>query len=338
MGKIAVGMSGGTDSAAAALLLLRAGETPVGVTLLLSGNEDVTGAEAVCSALEIEFFAVDCRDAFEEWVVQPFAAAYLHGETPNPCVFCNRHIKFGAFLRAAEALGCSRIATGHYARNIVQNGAYHLLQGTDSTKDQSYFLWTLTEKILSRVVFPLGDLTKVQVRELVREAELPVQSRESQDICFVPDGDCGGFLDRRGYAGEPGEVRDTSGKLLGTHHGLGRYTIGQRKGLGIAAEKPLYVIKKDPVTNTVLLGGEEALYAEKVQLRDVQLVSGRALSAMTAQVRLRYTRTYAQAEIVPAENGGAVLTFEKPQRAPAPGQSAVFYDGPEVLGGGFITG
>ena len=185
-------------------------------------------------------------------------------------------------------------------------------------------------------MFPLGGMTKAQVRELVRETDLPVQSRESQDICFIPDGDCGAFLEKCGCAGTPGEVRDTSGKLLGTHNGLGRYTIGQRKGLGIAAERPLYVVKKDAVTNTVILGGEEDLYADRVYLRWVQLVSGMPVQEMTAQVRLRYTRASAQAEIMPLGNGYAVLNFEKPQRAPAAGQSAVFYDGDEVLGGGFI--
>ena len=335
MGRIAVGMSGGTDSAAAALALLREGETPVGVTLLLSGHEDVTGAESICRALGIEFHTADCSAEFEASVVQPFAKAYLRGETPNPCVFCNRHIKFGAFFRAAEALGCEKLATGHYAVNAY-DGRYHLLKGMDSTKDQSYFLWTLDQEKLSRIVFPLGKLTKREARAMVQEAKLPVQSRESQDICFVPDGDCGGFLERRGFAGTSGEVRDTSGKLLGSHNGLGRYTIGQRKGLGIAAERPLYVIKKDAKTNTVILGGEEELYASSVILRDVQLVSGEVLTHMEAEVRLRYTRSSAAAKIEPYGESGAVLTFEKPQRAPAAGQSAVFYAGDEVLGGGFI--
>ncbi|MBQ4321252.1 MAG: tRNA 2-thiouridine(34) synthase MnmA [Oscillospiraceae bacterium] len=335
MGRIAVGMSGGTDSAAAALALLHAGETPIGVTLLLSGHEDVSGAEAVCRALGIEFHTADCRAEFDASVVQPFAEAYLRGETPNPCVFCNRQIKFGAFFRAADDLGCEKLATGHYAINAY-DGQHHLLKGADTSKDQSYFLWTLDQEKLSRIVFPLGKLTKREARAMVLEAKLPVQSRESQDICFVPDGDCGGFLDRLGFAGTPGEVRDTSGKLLGSHNGLGRYTIGQRKGLGIAADRPLYVVKKDAGTNTVILGGEEELYAGKVILRDVQLVSGGGLVPMEAEVRLRYTRSSAAAKIEPDGNDGAVLTFEKPQRAPAAGQSAVFYAGDEVLGGGFI--
>ena len=336
MKRIAVGMSGGTDSAAAALLLQRAGMTPVGVTLLLSGNEDVSGAEAICKSLDMEFHAVECHETFRRAVIKPFAKAYLCGQTPNPCVYCNQYIKFGAFFDAADRLGCEMLATGHYARNVFRDGAYHLLQGTDASKDQSYFLWTLTEEKLSRIAFPLGGLTKAQVRELVREAELPVQSRESQDICFIPDGDCGAFLERCGCAGLPGEVRDTSGKLLGTHNGLGRYTIGQRKGLGIAADRPLYVVRKDAATNTVILGGEEDLYAARVYLRRAQLVSGKPLEKRFAQVRLRYTRFSAEAEITPLGNGYAELNFAQSQRAPAVGQSAVFYDGDEVLGGGFI--
>ncbi len=336
MSRVAVGMSGGTDSAAAALLLKQAGETPVGVTLLLSGHEDVAGAEAVCKALEMEFHTVDMREAFRERVIRPFAESYLRGETPNPCVLCNREIKFGLLLEASASFACDTISTGHYARNVYRDGSFHLLQGVDSTKDQSYFLWTLKQENLSKIRFPLGEMTKAEVRQLVQKAGLPVQSRESQDICFVPEGDCGGYLAGIGFAGTPGEIRETDGKLLGHHNGLGRYTIGQRKGLGISSTRPLYVIKKDAETNTVWLGGEDELFTRRVFVRDVQMVSGAPLASVSAQVRLRYTRASSVAQITPKGNG-AVLEFERPQRAPAAGQSAVFYREDAVLGGGFIA-
>ncbi len=337
--RIAVGLSGGTDSAAAALLLQRAGDTPVGVTLILSGNEDVAGAARIADTLGIEFHSVDLRKQFRTRVIEPFAAAWRRGETPNPCVLCNQEIKFGAFFDVAAKLGCENISTGHYARTAFRDGAWRLYAGLDRDKDQSYFLWTLTSEKLARIRFPLGELTKADARRFVAEASLPVQSRESQDVCFIPDGDCGGFLDRFCGPEPEGQILGTDGAILGTHRGLGYYTVGQRRGLGVSAPEPLYVTEKCRKENAVILGAEHDLYKTHVYLRNVRFISGTPVpDGDTVEAKVRYTRAAFPAEYTSEGADGCRLSFNAPVRAPAPGQSAVFMCDDEILGGGYITG
>ncbi len=336
--RIAIGMSGGTDSAAAALLLAREGETPVGVTLILSGNEDVCGAERVSRVLGIEFHVVDIREQFQQLVVEPFAEAWKRGETPNPCVLCNKRIKFGAFFDVAEKLECSILATGHYARTVFRDGLWRLCAGKDLKKDQSYFLWTLTSEKLSRIRFPLGELTKAEARRLVGEAALPVQPKESQDVCFIPDGDCGEFLKRFSGQEPEGTILGTDGRILGTHSGVSRYTVGQRKGLGVSASRPLYVTEKRVEENAVVLGDERDLYKERVYLRNMHFISGTPIpDGAMVEAKVRYTRTAASARYYSDGKDKGILAFTDPVRAPAPGQSAVFYQSGEVLGGGIIN-
>ena len=337
--RIAIGLSGGTDSAAAALLLKRAGDTPVGITLILCGNEDVSGAARIADTLGIEYHSVDMRKQLRTRVMEPFAAAWRRGETPNPCVLCNQAIKFGAFFDVAAELGCEIVATGHYARTVFRDGAWRLYTGLDQNKDQSYFLWTLTSEKLARIHFPLGKLTKTDARRIVNEASLPVQSRESQDVCFIPDGDCGGFLNRFCGVEPGGQILGTDGSILGAHRGLGYYTVGQRRGLGVSALQPLYVTEKNWKENTVILGEECDLYKKRVYLRNVRFISGAPVpDGDEVEAKVRYTRTASPAQFTSVDKDVGILTFTAPVRAPAPGQSAVLMRQDEVLGGGIIVG
>ncbi len=347
MTRIALGMSGGVDSSAAALLLGQQGYDVIGVTLSLCNglckpNNDIADAALICQRLGIEHYAPDLSDDFKSFVVNNFVDEYLNGRTPNPCIKCNRHIKFGAMLDyAKEKLCCDRIATGHYARISRQGDRFLLSKASDRLKDQTYMLYTLTQNQLAHSVFPLGEYTKEEIRQIAKDAELVTAERpDSQDICFVPDGDYAGFIQRYcDIKTEAGSFIDTDGNILGQHNGHIHYTVGQRKGLGIALGSPAFVLEKNAENNTVTLSTDhEKLFYKTVEVKDVNLI---ALDALTEQIcasaKLRYRHTEQPAILHPIDRDRLIIEFDKPQRAPAPGQAAVFYDGETVIGGGIIV-
>jgi tRNA-specific 2-thiouridylase len=353
MARVAVAMSGGVDSSVAAALLVQAGHQVVGFTLNLwpawlpeEGNPHaccgvaaVEDARAVAQHLGIRHYVLDFRGAFEEAVIRPFAEEYARGRTPNPCVACNRHVKFSLLLDRARALGMELLATGHYARVRRDGDAVRLLRAADPRKDQSYVLYGLTQRELPHVVFPLGELTKAQVRALARQLGLPVADKpESQEICFVPRGHYADVVARFApQALRPGPVYDVRGRLLGTHQGLARYTVGQRRGLNVAAGRPLYVVALDPDRNAVVVGTEEDVRTSELVVEDVTwTVAAPPEPRVRAEVRLRHG-----GELVPAwlelDGEGVRVRTDVPQWPPSPGQAVCFYRGEEVLGGGTVA-
>lgn len=340
MKKILAAMSGGVDSAAAALLLLRAGyEVEGGTMLLRSGGEaEAEDASRVCRALGIPFHCFDFRSAFEQLVIEPFGAVYRAGGTPNPCVVCNRRVKFGLLLDRALEAGFDGIATGHYARiTRGPDGLCVLRTAHETARDQSYFLYSLTQRQLSHALMPLGDYTKSQVRALAQEAGLPVAAkRDSQDICFVPDGDYLAYLRGRGLEPQPGNFL-LDGVPVAPHAGQEAYTLGQRRGLGYAAGRRIYVVGKRG--SDVLLGDEAALYTASLRLAQLRWIAPERPDApFSARCKLRSGPRQVDCTVQPLPDGGAVVRFSEPQRAAAPGQSAVFYQDDTVLGGGEIAG
>lgn len=344
MSKVMVAMSGGVDSSVAAGLL-KAENSVIGGTLRLFDNgegipKEVELAKKVCDMLSIEHFTFDKRELFEKKVIDRFADDYNNGLTPNPCVECNKHIKFGALLEEALKLGADYIATGHYSR-IVHDGDISLIsRPEDIKKDQTYVLWRLSQNQLKHILMPLGEYSKLEVREIAEEYNFPsARAKESQDICFVPDGDYAKFL--KEYCGvnfKKGEYVDINGKLLGEHSGHQNYTIGQRKGLGIALGKPQFVISKDPATNRVVLSDEEYLFSRRIYLREVNFMSGKIPEKQfLCTAKLRYSAKDTPCRVEVLGNDTAVIEFENPQRAATFGQSAVFYDGEFLLGGGIIS-
>lgn len=346
--KVMVAMSGGVDSSVAAVLLLQEGYEVIGATMRLydiNGAEspEIEKARATCLRLGIEHKTLPFQRQFADSVIRPFAEAYFAGKTPNPCIFCNRALKFGAFLQAARAAGCDKIATGHYARieRDRETGRYFLLRSEDRQKDQTYVLYCLTQAQLDRTIFPLGGLKKSQVRALAKKAGIAeALPAESQDICFVPDGDYAGFIERyTGRISAPGDYVGANGEILGRHKGLIHYTIGQRKGLGVAFGRPVFVTEKRPEENTVVLGGPEALLARRVRIGDCNWLPFEwPKSPMQVQAKLRYRQTEQPAVLIPTGQSEAILEFDEPQRAPSPGQAAVCYDGNRLIGGGVILG
>jgi len=296
----------------------------------------------VAGAIGIPHYAVDLRDVFQEKVIAPFCKEYSMGRTPNPCVRCNRYIKFDALLKQAMSLGASYFATGHHARVVKDDSSGRMLlqKGVDVVKDQSYFLYALTQEQLSHALFPIGHLTKEEVRAMSREKKLPTGSRpESQDICFIPDNDYSKFL--RGFipqAFTPGPILDEQGNLLGSHQGIINYTIGQRKGLGIAAGEPLYVIAIEPEHNAVIVGSQEHVLGDGLVATDVNWSAIEGLTEpITAKAKIRYRHAEADVIITPVDKYNVYVKFKKPQSAITPGQAIVFYDGDIVLGGGKIA-
>jgi tRNA-specific 2-thiouridylase len=354
--RVLVAMSGGVDSSVAAALLHEQGFDLVGVTMHLwdaSGEskvgrccapEDRDDARRSCDAFGIPHYVIDERDAFRAEVVNPFIDAYRAGSTPSPCVVCNQHVKLGRLAELADSFGCDRIATGHYARidRDPVSGAPLLLRGHDASKDQSYFLYGVPSSILSRMVFPLGELTKDQTREEGRRLGVPNwDKKDSQELCFVPDGDIGGFIEREtSRVGKPGRIVDDSGNEIAQHEGIHRFTVGQRRGLGLAGPasdgKPRYVLKIIGDTGDVVVGGEERLLRFELEARDVAWVGAMPSESFEANVQIRHRHPAAKATVVP-ESTGFRVRFEAPQRAIAPGQAAVIYVGPRVVGGGTIT-
>jgi tRNA-specific 2-thiouridylase len=365
-------MSGGVDSSVVAGLLQRRGQRIVGLTMQLWNQrrlpelvpeggatgrccslDDVYDARHVAQHLGIPYYVVNFESGFEEQVVKPFIDDYLAGRTPIPCTLCNNFIKFDQFLDLASGVGASRIATGHYARIGFDDasGRYQMSRGADHSKDQTYFLFGLKQEQLARTDFPLGGYTKPQVRELARELGLPVAAKpDSQEICFVPNGDYAAFIDayfrERGIAPEKtqGEIRDTNGRVLGEHTGVHHFTVGQRRGLRVAAGEPLYVIATEPASQRVIVGRDEDLLRAKLSAKDMNWISiapgtVTAGAPIRAQVKIRNRHLAAEATVYPIGNNDATrieIHFDEPQRAVTPGQAAVLYDGELVLGGGWI--
>lgn len=352
MARVLVAMSGGVDSSVAAYLLLKQGHDCVGVTMLLHNGtassdlgantccslNDVEDAREVASALGIPHHTFDFTEEFERDVVDEFVSAYESGLTPNPCVVCNRRIKFGALLMRARELGCDFLATGHYARVVPAESRHALLRARDASKDQSYFLCLLTQRQLGHVLFPLGNLTKKEVRAIAEEQGfVTAHKRESQDVCFVPDGDYLGFLERRrGHSYPSGDILDTDGAIVGRHRGAVGYTIGQRKGLGVSLGKPAYVCAKDMEANTITVGSLDAIMANSLVAKGWNWISEPPAAPVRAHVRTHYRQRESPATVVPLGDGSVRVDFDEPQRAIAPGQFAVAYNGDAIMGGGQI--
>jgi tRNA-specific 2-thiouridylase len=364
---IAVAMSGGVDSSTVAAILAHSGENVVGLTLQLwdqtrlagkhgipeapkAGRccslDDVYDARRVAEHLGIPYYVVKQEERFEQDVVRPFVSEYLAGRTPIPCSLCNNHLKFDQLLQTASSIGADRIATGHYAVNeyAPERGRWILKRPTDLAKDQTYFLFGLTQSQLAHTLFPLGRLTKPEVREVARQRGLKLAEKpDSQEICFIPGGDYKQFL--TAYLeeqGEPkpetaGELVASNGEVLGRHEGIFNFTVGQRKGLKVASPSPLYVLNIDPVNHRVTVGAEAELATGTLRAGRLNWISIPALTApMRVKAKIRHRHEPAWATLEPAGPGEAVATFDEPQRAVTPGQSAVFYDGDEVVGGGWI--
>ncbi len=343
--KVIVGLSGGVDSAVAAALLLERGHRVEGLFLRLpafgtSGADAARNPERVADVLEIRLHTVDARRDFEQRVLSPFVEEYSNGRTPNPCVLCNRRVKFPLLRRVAEASGAPSIATGHYARTYrdPSTGLRALAVG-GGDRDQSYFLYGLTREQLEGTLFPLGELNKQEVRRIAEQMGLPVHDRpDSQDLCFLAGGRYREFLrERRPRAFRSGPIVHVSGEVIGEHDGIGSYTVGQRRGLGVARSEPLYVVGLHPEENAVVVGERPHLRRKAITVGGLNWVSiAPPERPVSASVKIRYNHPGAPARVRPVGDGRAEITFEEPQEAPCPGQAAVFYRGELVLGGGTI--
>ena len=340
MEKALIGMSGGVDSSAAAVLMQQSGYTCMGATMQLcdDAGRQILDAKAVCDRLGMDFTVLDMRREFRSLVQQPFVSSYENGLTPNPCVTCNRQLKFGLMWQQAQALGCELLVTGHYARIEQTPRGWRLKKATDESKDQSYFLYGIPENLLPHIRFPLGGLTKAQARDLAQaNGLLTARKKDSQDICFVPDGDYMTFL--RSFTGKeyaPGAYLTLDGKAVGTHKGAVAYTIGQRKGLGLAMGEPVYVCAKDMAANTVTVGPNEALFATTLLANDWNWLSPAPTEPLRCMAKARRRMTEQPATLYPEGDGCCRVVFDQPQRALTPGQAVVLYDGDTVLGGGSI--
>jgi len=352
--RVIVAMSGGVDSSVTAALLLEQGYEVIGVTMRLMGLEGKEGGEWSCCGLEaveearrvagrlgVSHYVLDFEEEFEREVITYFCQEYSRGRTPNPCIPCNQKLKFGRLLEKAKGLGIDLVASGHYARVTYDNkkGCYLLKKGVDKTKDQSYVLFNLSQEQLRNILLPLGKLEKKEVREKARRLGLRIHDRpDSQEICFIPDGDYGKFLrERMPGIMKPGPIIDVKGNVLGRHRGIHLFTIGQRRGLGIAAGNPLYVISIDRERRTVIVGGDEdSGRSEFIAAAVSWIAPDRLIKPLTAKVKIRYRHSPAEAVLIPLKQGEVKVRFNSPQKAVTPGQAVVFYQEEDVLGGGWI--
>ncbi|MBT4510722.1 MAG: tRNA 2-thiouridine(34) synthase MnmA [Chloroflexi bacterium] len=344
MNKVAVAMSGGVDSSVTAALLKDAGYDVFGITMLVHSSnnapsDDAAQANEVALILNIPHHIVNLSDIFSQNIISYFCSEYALGRTPNPCVRCNHLIKFGALLDHAKSLGADLIATGHYSRLEKEGELFFLKKGIDLTKDQSYFLSALTQRQLRHALMPLGTLTKKSVRMKAKELNLPVVERaESQEICFIPDNDYAAFVNEHSVqASQPGPIKNSEGKVLGEHRGIINYTIGQRKGLGIAAKEPLFVVAIDSARNTVIVGSKHEVYGTEFTATGMNWIAFETLLyPIQTKARIRYHHKEKSAQITPLQDGRVHVEFKEPQPAITPGQAVVFYEGDVVVGGGTI--
>lgn len=343
MKRAMIAMSGGVDSSVAAYLTMKAGYDCMGMTMRLFGKEesgDLEDARRVADTLGMPFRVFDFTDAFRQCVIDRFVFAYERGETPNPCIDCNKYLKFGRIFQVMDELGYDYVVTGHYARIEKVNGRFFLKKGLDEAKDQSYVLYALTQAQLSRTLFPLGVMSKDAAREIaVEQGFVNARKRDSQDICFVPDGDYAAFLER--YTGKhypAGSFQDTEGTVLGTHKGIVRYTIGQRKGLGLALPCPMYVKEKDLEKNAVILCRNEELFSRALDARDFNWSAlDCPAGSLRCEAKIRYKHLQQPATVTATGPDTVHVEFDAPQRAICKGQAVVLYDGDTVLGGGTIV-
>ena len=355
MKRALIAMSGGVDSSLAAKLMQDDGYECIGCTMRLFHNEDaglersrtccsledVEDARSVAYELGMRFYVFNFTDDFRNTVIRRFVESYQNGITPNPCIDCNRYMKFGKLFDRAKILDCNCVVTGHYARIEEQDGRYVLKKAIDATKDQSYVLYAMTQDQLAHTRFPLGDLCKTHVRALAEQnGFVNADKPDSQDICFVPNGDYAHIIElQTGCKAAAGNFVDRCGNVVGTHRGVIHYTIGQRKGLGIAAGEPLYVCRICPQSNTVVLGRNEDLFSTEADAADFNWISGESLKqAIRCKVKIRYRQAEQWATVTPCGEHDVHISFDDPQRAVTPGQAAVLYDGDIVLGGGTIRG
>lgn len=334
-------MSGGVDSSVTAALLKTAGHHVFGITMKLwdGGTAAVDDAAKVAAHLGIEHHVADFSAAFEKDIMDYFAAEYLGGRTPNPCAKCNKLVKFGALLDKAKELGADTLATGHYARIVGgDDGELHLQKAVNIPKDQSYFLFSLHSDQLGQILFPLGGMSdKAEVRRIAAQYGLPVAEKsDSQDICFIPDGDYTGFLERRGVVSNPGEFVLADGTVIGRHMGIHRYTVGQRRGMGIAWTEPLYVLEIDPIGNRVIVGVETELYKSSLTIGSCNWIRQPKLGEKGLECKIRYRHRQVPCEVRLLADGRAEISFVNPEKGVTPGQVAVVYRGDEVIGGGWI--
>lgn len=355
--RVVAAMSGGIDSSVMAALLHLAGYQVVGISMRLfekaeeagSGSsasgrcctlDDFQDARRVAHRMGFDHYVMDFGERFKREVMEPFVASYLAGETPSPCILCNKHLKFDALFEATNELDARFVATGHYARIRFDGDGFHLHKGTDPAKDQSYFLFSHTQSTLSRTLFPLESLPKTTVRQIARRLGLGLEEKaESQEICFIPDDRYDRFIEDTGAAPStvPGSIRHVrTGAVLGSHEGYWRFTVGQRKGIGVAHARPLYVVRTDPRTNTLWVGEDGDLFGSELTVRDVSWCLAPPAGVIACRAKLRSRSPEVPATVEPMPAGHARVRFESPQRAITPGQAIVFYNGDEVLGGGWI--